>query len=141
MGCLSQRQLTIIYILAWLWRKAKRLSVRKSLLKKGGIVKYARTKDADLFGATVLRRQSSGTYSIVYVNGDNQKRKLKNVPRNRLHAPPPSRMPNEWIDGFVELAGLARGRRGEVSARFDHRSLTYLWLVSAVLTLLHYFAL
>ena len=114
MGCLSQRQLTIIYILAWLWRKAKRRSVGKSLLKKGGSVKYARTKDTGLFGATVLRRQSNGTYSIVYVNGSGHKRKVKNVPRNRLRAPPPSRMPNEWIDGFVELAGLARGRRGEV---------------------------
>jgi hypothetical protein len=49
---LSQRQLTIIYVLAWLWRKVKRRSVRKSLLEKEDSVKYARTKDADLFDAT-----------------------------------------------------------------------------------------
>ena len=49
---LSQRQLPIIYVLAWLWRKVNRRSVRNSLLEKEDSVTNARTKDADLFDAT-----------------------------------------------------------------------------------------
>ena len=50
-------------------------------------------------------------------------------------------MPKEWIDGFVELAGLARGRRGEVGVCFHHLTLTLTFLVSVVLSLHYFFAL
>lgn len=115
MGHLRQRQLCIVYVLAWKWEMAKRRAARTCSLKAGDGVLFDRQKD-QVFHAKIKRVTPEKTYDIVYMNSSNEKRLVKACPRSRLASKGDGghvRMPREWASAFVDLAGLVRGRRGE----------------------------
>lgn len=119
MGHLRQRQLCIVYVLAWKWEMAKRRAARTCSLKAGDGVLFDRQKD-QVFHAKIKRVTPEKTYDIVYMNSSNEKRLVKACPRSRLASKGDGgyvRMPREWASAFVDLAGLVRGGRGEVRYR------------------------
>ena len=118
MGILKQRQLFILYLIAWAWQHTKKKIARECSLKKGDCVVFRKGK-GERRPAVVKKVVGKAIYDIEFSESGAVRRRVRQCPRKRILAPEPVRLPTKWVDAAIVLGGLARGGRGEVRG---HRS-------------------